>query len=35
MVDLQMVGEWARGYLTWVQLPHHENQFQNSISIEN
>ena len=34
MVDLWMVGEWARGYLTQAQLPHHENQFQNSIPLE-
>ena len=30
MVDLWMVGEWARG----VQLPHHKNQFQNSVPME-
>ena len=34
MVDLWMVGDWARGYLTQAQLVHHDNQFQNSITIE-
>ena len=34
VVDLWMMGEWARGCLTQAQLPHPENQFQNSISIE-
>ena len=34
MLDLWIVGEWATGYLTQVQLPCHKNQFQNSIPIE-
>ena len=28
VVDLWMVGKWVRGYLTQVQLPHHEDQSQ-------
>ena len=34
MLNLWMVGVWATGYLTQAQLPHHENQFQNSIPME-
>ena len=34
MMDLWMVGEQARGYLTQAQLPYHKTQFQNSIPIE-
>ena len=33
-VDLWMVGEWTKGYLACVQLPHCEKKFQDSIPVE-